>query len=153
MTEIKSKSSTHYHSRGISLCYLALLPPANELWEGYVSTGVCLSTGGLCPGGLCPEGGLSPGGSLSRGGSVQGGLCPGVSVQGVCPGGVSVRETPSWTEYGNKRAVRILLECILVIERMYAQNVWSLRTFSHQTKAGTKAKIFFFKKQAKKTKE
>ena len=52
-----------------------------------VFTGVCLSTGG---GGLCPGGCLS-GGSLSR--------------------GVSVRETPP---YSNMRAVRILLECILV---------------------------------------
>ena len=41
------------------------------------------------------------------------GLCPGVG--GLCPGGVSVRETPP-TEtppYGNVRAIRILLECIL----------------------------------------
>ena len=87
------------------------LPPANEVCEGYVFTGACLSTGGLCPkgsltrgvsvqrggglclGGLCPErrGSLS-GGSLSReegvsvwGVSVQrgGGLCLG----GLCPGG------------------------------------------------------------------
>ena len=26
-----------------------LLPPANEVSEGYVSTGVCLSRGGVCP--------------------------------------------------------------------------------------------------------
>ena len=38
------------------------LPPANEVWEGYVFTGVCLSIGG----------------SLSTGRvSVQGGLCHG----------------------------------------------------------------------------
>ena len=43
------------------------------------------------------------GGSLSRMVSVGGG----VSVQGV-----SVKETPP---YGNERAVRILLECILVL--------------------------------------
>ena len=66
------------------------LPPANEDCEGYVFTGVCLSTEGgfgLCPGGLCP------GGSLSK--------------------GVPIRETPR-TEihpYGNERPVRILLEC------------------------------------------
>ena len=64
-----------------------LLPPANEVCKGYVFTGVCLSTGG---GGLCPEGRLCPGGSLSRGSLSKGGLCQHV------------------------RAVRILLECILV---------------------------------------
>ena len=73
-----------------------------------IFTSVCLSTGGA-------------GGALSREISVQGVLCPeGVSVQrvslsrgGLCPEGVSVPETLSfgWKE----RAVRILLECILVI--------------------------------------
>ena len=43
-----------------------LLAPANEVCEGYVFTGVCLSTGGGSPSG--------------------GGLCPGEEV--------SVRETP-----------------------------------------------------------
>ena len=58
-----------------------LLLPANEVCEGNVFTGVCLSKGGflsrgdLCPGGLCP-GGVCPGG-----------LCPG----GLCPGGVSTQ--------------------------------------------------------------
>ena len=82
------------------------LPPANEVCEGNVFTGVCvsmeqgvLSRGGLCPGGLCPRVGVSVQGwgSLSKGGvSVQGrgslskggGLCPrkGVSVWGnLCP--------------------------------------------------------------------
>ena len=76
-----------------------LLPPANEVCEGYVFTGVCLFTwgvsvwGGLCPGGLCP-GGLCPRGVSVQWGSVKGGLCPGVSVQGgICPG-VSVMDTP-----------------------------------------------------------
>ena len=53
------------------------------------------------------EGDLCPGGSLSGGVSVWGGLCPGrVSVWGS----MSWRPPP----YGNERAVRILLECILV---------------------------------------
>ena len=61
-------------------------------------------------GGLCPGGSLS-GESLSRlflstGVSVQGSLYRTVSVQGV-----SVRETPSIWEI----AIRILLECILVL--------------------------------------
>ena len=69
------------------------LPPANEVCEGYVFTGVCLSTTVS-----------SEGGSLSGGISVQeGGLCPG---EGLCQG-----DPPP---YGNVRAVRILLECILV---------------------------------------
>ena len=51
--------------------------------------------GGLCPGGLCPRESLS-GGSLSR---------------DLCSREVSVKETPL---YGNERAVRILLEWILV---------------------------------------
>ena len=93
--------------------------------EGGVS--VVSVQGGLCPGRSLSGvfflgGGLCPGGSLSRQGvSVHGDLCPGrgVSAQGglcsgggLCPGGVSVRETP---KYGNERAVRILLECILVV--------------------------------------
>ena len=74
---------------------LPYLPPANEVCEGNVFTGVCLSTGSL---GLCPAGSLSG---------------EGVSVQwlGLCPGGVPVQEdapkVKSWP-------VRILLECILV---------------------------------------
>ena len=77
---------------------LPLLPPTNKVCEGYVFTGVCLSTGGLT---LCLWGvlvsvwgvsiwGVSVRGSLYPGG----GVCPGVSVQGVsvqgglCPGGL-----------------------------------------------------------------
>ena len=63
-------------------------------------------------------GGLCPGGSLSGGFSVQGDLCQqDLCLGGLCPAGVSlsrgvsVRETPS---YSKERAVRILLECILV---------------------------------------
>ena len=56
-------------------------------------------------GGSLPEGSLSWGGvSLS-----EGSLCP----WGLCPGRVSVRDSPP--PYGKVRAVRILLECILVI--------------------------------------
>ena len=85
--------------------------------EGYVFTGICDSVhrGSLCPnmhhrpykldklsslsgGGLCL--GVS-GGSLSGGSLTRGSLTRGVSVRGDPP-------------YGNERAVRILLECILV---------------------------------------
>ena len=61
------------------------LPPANEVCEGNVFTGVCLSTGGM---------GLGEG-SLSRGS-----LWPGVSVQGpggLCPGHSLSERPPSHT--------------------------------------------------------
>ena len=81
------------------------LPPSNEVCEGYVFTGVCLSTEGILS--LCPGGSPSWRGFPSWGVSVWG-----VSVQGgLCPGGVSAMETPC---NGNEWAVRILLECILV---------------------------------------
>ena len=79
------------------------LPPANEVCEGYVFTGVCLSTGGSR--------------SLSRGVSIPGGES---LSRGVWGG--SVRKTPL---YGNERAVRILLECILVTNEFnYKFSTW-----------------------------
>ena len=106
--------------------FYTFLSPANEVCEGYVFTGVCLSTGGgvsvsVQGGGLHP-GGLCPGGSLSWGVSVQGvsvqgalsrgALCPAGSLSGrVSVWGVSVTENPL---YSNERSVCILLECILV---------------------------------------
>ena len=72
---------------------ITFLPPANEVCEGYVFTGFCLSTGGL---------------SVSVPGE-------GVSVQGgLCLEGVSVRETPQDKDppYRKERTVCILLECI-----------------------------------------
>ena len=105
-------------------------------WPGRVSVQWGLSRGVFVQGGLCPgqslsrvfiQGGLCPGGLSVQGGSMfgdrNGGLCPG----GFCPAeslssrvsvqqGVFVRETP-WTEtspYGTERAIRFLLECILV---------------------------------------
>ena len=76
------------------------LPPANEVCEGYVFTGVCLSTGGgsrslirevSIPG----WGSLSRGGgswSLSRGVSIPGASVQGdISVQGVSGGSLSRR--------------------------------------------------------------
>ena len=107
---------------------MEFLPPANEVCEGYVFTGVCLSTGGMrawlltggawllrvgacvvAPGGACV---VAPGGCawLLPGGGMRG--CSGGHawlLPGVC----------AWdmTRYGdtvNERAVCILLECILV---------------------------------------
>ena len=165
-----------------------LLPPANEVCEGYVFTGVCLSTGGrawlllggvhgyslgghawLLLGGMrgCSQGGhvwllpgecvVAPGGACvvamggmhgcSQGGCVwllQGGmhgcsgghvwLLPGEhawllggcawllpEVCMVAPGG-HVRDTMRYGDMVNERAVRILLECILVCFNMNARH-------------------------------
>ena len=81
------------------------LPPANEVYEGYVFTGVCLSTGGACmvaPGGHawllrggmcgCSQGGhawLLPGGrAWLLGGGMHG--CSGGSMRGCSQGGCMV---------------------------------------------------------------
>ena len=71
---------------------LTFLPPADEVCEGFVFTGVCLSK----------EGGLHPGRSLYQGGGLHpgGGQTP--------PPHRILRDTVS------EQAVRILLECTLV---------------------------------------
>ena len=87
----------------VLIALITFLPPASEVCEGYVFTGVCLSTGGLSRS-------LSGEGVLVRGGSLSGG------VSG--PEGVSVRERPPAERDPptvNERAVRILLGCILLI--------------------------------------
>ena len=111
-----------------------LLPPANEVCEVYVFTGVYLSTGewGLCPGGPLSKmgGSLSWGGGLCLGGSLSkmGGLCPGeeVSVRGgsLSREGVSVKRDPP---YSYVRAVRILLECILVWLMFLLRHIFFVR--------------------------
>ena len=81
-------------SLDIVLYRTMFLPPATKLRQGNVFTPVCDSV---------------QAGSLSRGG-----LCPGgVSVRRSLSRGVSVRKTPL-PPYGYVRAVRILLECILL---------------------------------------
>ena len=108
-----------------------LLPPANEVYEGYVFTGVCLSTGG---GGACMVAGGHAwllGGMCGCRGCVHGcvGVCMvkggGMHGEGGCvvkvghlwqrgaclaKGGVH----GIWWDTINERAVCILLECILV---------------------------------------
>ena len=81
-----------------------------SLSGGVSVQGVCV-WGDLCPGGSLSRG-LCPVGSLSIGVTVLGGLCPGGSLSnsGFCQGDPPT-ETPL---YGNARAGRILLECILV---------------------------------------
>ena len=102
--------------------------------RGSLSRGVSVQ-GSFCPGGLCQGGGTEVSvsacitGHMTRGVSVQGAVCPGggVSVQwffvkgglclgglcpeGLCPGASLSGRPPT---YSNERAVRILLECILV---------------------------------------
>ena len=46
------------HKLTIPLQYQQLLPPGNEVCEGYVFTGVCLSTGCVCGRGACMVGGM-----------------------------------------------------------------------------------------------
>ena len=113
--------------------YFWFLPYANEVCEGYVFTGVCLSTGGsrsLSRGGLHPVGGgesLHLGGSLSRGVCVQ----RGVSARGggPCPGG-SQGDPPNRDPppYSNERVVHILLKYILVL-------LLFTRSYDHRNKA------------------
>ena len=61
-------------------CEKLLLPSANEVCEGYVFTGVCLSTGGhawrgVCGRGVCMAGGYTWQGACMVGGHVwQGGM-------------------------------------------------------------------------------
>ena len=91
------------------------LPPATKLRQGYIFTGVCHSVnrGGVCSGGY-----LLLGGCLLRGGGWWG-CRGGVSAPGVC-----LVETPPGRPL--LRAVRILLECILVVnaplESCYQEN-------------------------------
>ena len=69
---------------------------------------VSVQGGGLCPGGVCP------GGFFLQGVSVQGVSVQGDSVQGVyVQGGLCQGYRPP---YGNIRAIRVLLECIVFFE-------------------------------------
>ena len=87
--------------------------------EGFLSGG-SLSRRGLCPERVSVQGGLCPaGGSMSRGGSLSSGGGS-LSRVGSLSGGVSVRDPPP-PPYGYVRAVRILLECILVFECFYVE--------------------------------
>ena len=113
---------------------IGLLPPATKLGQGYVFTRVCDSVNGGCVlsqhawqvvfqhalqqvsegGGLLLAGCLVLGwGAWPQGGGCSGGdLLRGVPGPGVCSGGRCLVETPLGQPL--LRAVRILLECILV---------------------------------------
>ena len=115
----------------ISLDARQLLPPANKRsygkvmflhlcdsihWGGGGGWGSLLRGGGLCQGGTLvswvsvQEGGLYPRGFLSKEVSVQWRSLSGASVWGISVGGGGV--------YGKERAVCILLECILVSNKV-----------------------------------
>ena len=80
-------------------CSDTFLPPANEVCEGYVFTGVCLSTVGHAWQGACMAGGCvwqGEGGMHGGGGGVYGGGC--VWWGGACVvGGVHGRRPPTDT--------------------------------------------------------
>ena len=103
------------------------LPPANEVREGYVFTGVCLSTG------ACIAGGVHGRGCALWGHAWHGGVCGrgGMNGKGVCVAGDGVygdgggmhgwggmhATHATWLilrDTVNEWAVRTLLECILV---------------------------------------
>ena len=74
------------------------LPPANEVCEGCVFTGLStagVGVGGLCTGSLCPRGvSVQRRGSLSRVGVCQGvSLWGSLSRQGLCQGGCLSRQS------------------------------------------------------------
>ena len=92
------------------------LPPAKEVCEGYVFTGVCLSGGHAWQeGGMCGWRGACMAG---RGGVHGRGACMACACawQGACMTGVVAHTSPQQIlrETVNERAERILLECILV---------------------------------------
>ena len=124
-----------------------LLPPATKLGQSYIFTGVCNSVhsggclvlgGCLVPGGACPEGvpgpgDLVPGGCLvPRGFLVWGVPGPGgYLVPGGCLvlGGCLVPRGGVWWRAPSPgrlllRAVRILLECILVTYSNCYKALW-----------------------------
>ena len=80
-----------YNLQIIVFCLEIILPPANEVCESNVFTGVCLSTRG---GGALSRG-VSVHGSLSRRGSLSG---MGICVQGDPPYGKE-RYAPYWNAF------------------------------------------------------
>ena len=116
------KKLLHVLTANFWLPFVEFLPPANEVCEGYVFTGVCLSTGGmrawLLTGGCM----VAPGGHawLLRGAcmvSPRGGMrgCSGGGHAWLLPGGGGCAwDMTRYRDTVNERAVCILLEFILV---------------------------------------
>ena len=103
-----------------SLCEtgeFSFLPPTNEVCEGYFFTGACLSTGGghAWQGGMCGGGHAWQGGHVWQGAWIAGGVHGrGHAWQGGKHGTHAPPRHILWDTV-NEWAVRILLECILVI--------------------------------------
>ena len=102
-----------YRLNGKTQIYMLFLPPATNLGQGYIFTGVCDSVhsggGGVpAPGGAWSGGMPGPGGACSRGGAWE-----------TPPGRLLLR------------AVRILLECILVCRFMIDGKCAFLRASTH----------------------
>ena len=91
-----------FMSLSIRLCSWRFLTPANEVWGKVIFSQACVSHSVHC----------------DTGGSLSGDLYPGVSVQegGLGQGGYMQGDPPE----SKKRAVRILLECLLV----ELKNLW-----------------------------
>ena len=137
-------------TRNVCVCIflsslLLFLPPANEVCEGYVFTGVGLSTGrgGMHGRGLgaCMAGGMHGGGFAHGGGGacMAGDMCGrGCAWQGdmhgrgACMACVAPQKI-LWDTV-NERAVHILLECILVL-KMQTQSINTITCF-HRTHCG-----------------
>ena len=111
-SQARVKYSVHGGGGSLSQHAPQVTSPGGSLSSAGVSV---QEEGSLCPGGR---------GSLSRGVSVwwvfvQGdlclgwGLCPGEEGGGLCPRVSRLGRPPP---YVNERAVRILLECILVVD-------------------------------------
>ena len=84
---------------------IVFLPPATKLWQGDVFTGVCLSTGGRAW-----QSGVGGRGSLHGGGHVWWRVCVAEGHAWHASPQQILRDTV------NERAVRILLECNLVVQ-------------------------------------
>ena len=105
--------------------FVGSLPPANVVCEVmFIHLSVSHSADKGVSVQACTTGHMT-------GGSLRGSLCRGVSVQGgLCLGGsVSLLGRP--LSYSNERAVRILLECLLVTLFFFKSMLvyWSLQLF------------------------
>ena len=118
----------------ILFIHVWFLPPANEVWEGYDFTGVCLSTGGwacmVVVGGAWLQGGIH---SCGRVGGMCG--CRGhMWLQGACViAGGCAWWRGIWWDTVNKLAVRIPLECILLSNSSNSSN-WNLFILKRETR-------------------
>ena len=109
-----------YFQKSVSFCSRGSLYDVTSRWlpgPMFLLRSLCLG-GSLCKGSL--SGGLCPGEPLSRGVSLQSGLClGGLCPGGLCPGNLCTGDSVQgvYVGDGGGRAVRILLECFLVLPK------------------------------------